>query len=82
MPAGPEDVTLRPLASPEDYAACVELQRETWGRGFEELVPGVLFKICQQVGGVAAGAFGASGFRRPLAPPAPAPAACWASSSA
>jgi len=50
-------VTLRPLASPEDYAACVELQLATWGESFGEAVPGSILKICQKVGGVAAGAF-------------------------
>ncbi len=57
MEPAPEGVTLRPLASPAEYAACVEVQKETWGRGFEELVPAVILKISQQVGGIAAGAF-------------------------
>jgi len=55
------DVTLRSLASAEDYAAAVELQRVTWGRDFDEAVPGSILKICQKVGGVAAGAFEAGG---------------------
>ncbi|HZF10615.1 MAG TPA: hypothetical protein VFE33_17655 [Thermoanaerobaculia bacterium] len=52
-------VTLRPLTSPEDFAAGVELQRATWGESFAEAVPGSILKICQKVGGVAAGAFAA-----------------------
>ncbi len=54
-------VEARPLASTEDFAACVELQLATWGRGFAEAVPGSILKICQKVGGVAAGAFDTSG---------------------
>ncbi|HEY8021682.1 MAG TPA: hypothetical protein VIH93_11300 [Thermoanaerobaculia bacterium] len=59
MPNAAPGVTLRPLASAADYAACIELQKETWGQGFAEVVPGVLLKISQKVGGVAAGAFAA-----------------------
>jgi predicted GNAT superfamily acetyltransferase len=56
-----DGTVLRPLATPEDRAACQELQRETWGREFSELVPGSLLQISQKVGGVAAGAFAADG---------------------
>jgi predicted GNAT superfamily acetyltransferase len=61
MSPSPGPVVLRSLASPADYAACVELQRATWGRGFSEVVPQDLLKICQKVGGVAAGAFDPAG---------------------
>ena len=61
MPTAAPGVTLRPLASAADYAACIELQKETWGQGFAEVVPGVLLKISQRVGGVAAGAFATEG---------------------
>lgn len=54
-------VELRTLSSMEDYAACVELQHATWGRSFAEAVPGSILKICQKVGGVAAGAFDPEG---------------------
>ena len=57
----PPAVELRPLTSAADYAACVELQRATWGQGFAEAVPGSILKICQKVGGVAAGAFDPEG---------------------
>jgi predicted GNAT superfamily acetyltransferase len=56
-----DGTVLRPLATPEDRAACVELQYETWGHGFSELVPGSLLQVCQKVGGVAAGAFAPDG---------------------
>ncbi len=57
----PLEVTLRPLASRDDYAACVRLQREIWGRDFADVVPATLLMVSQRVGGVAAGAFGADG---------------------
>jgi predicted GNAT superfamily acetyltransferase len=56
-----EPVALRSLSTAEDYAACLELQRETWGESFAEVVPGSILKICQQVGGVSAGAFDEDG---------------------
>ncbi len=55
------DVTFRPLASRADYAACVRLQHEIWGRKFTDVVPATLLMVSQRVGGVAAGAFGADG---------------------
>jgi predicted GNAT superfamily acetyltransferase len=54
-------VTLRPLASHDDYHACYELQLVTWGRDFQEGVPPSVLKISQRVGGIAAGAFAAGG---------------------
>jgi predicted GNAT superfamily acetyltransferase len=48
---------IRPLVSPADFAACVQLQRTTWGEEFREVVGATLLKIAQRVGGVAAGAF-------------------------
>jgi predicted GNAT superfamily acetyltransferase len=56
-----DGAVLRRLASQEDYAACVELQRQTWGRRFGELVPASILKVSQRVGGVAAGAFDPAG---------------------
>ncbi|HEX7183760.1 MAG TPA: hypothetical protein VF756_18145 [Thermoanaerobaculia bacterium] len=61
MTAEPGEVALRPLESVEDYRACVELQRVTWGRDFSDLVPASILKISQKVGGIAAGAFAADG---------------------
>ena len=48
---------IRPLTSPADYAACVELQHETWGPDFGEAVPPAILKVTQRLGGVAAGSF-------------------------
>jgi predicted GNAT superfamily acetyltransferase len=57
----PDGLTFRPFSSPADYAACVELQRETWGRDFSDVVPLSILKITQKAGGIAAGAFSADG---------------------
>ena len=51
------DFTFRHLSSPEDYDACVRLQRITWGEEFTEVVPPVILMLTQKVGGLAAGAF-------------------------
>jgi len=62
MPASSSpDFQIRPLTTATEYAACVELQRETWGREFTDLVPPTILKITQRLGGVAAGAFDPSG---------------------
>lgn len=50
-------VEIRPLASQADYAACIALQRATWGDDFRELVSPALLQVAQKMGGVAAGAF-------------------------
>jgi predicted GNAT superfamily acetyltransferase len=51
------DFVIRPLATQRERMACVELQRETWGREFTELVPPSLLYAVPKIGGVAAGAF-------------------------
>lgn len=56
-----DGITIRALKTQEDYAACVALQRDTWGRGFEDVVPPSILKVAQRVGGVSAGAFDATG---------------------
>ncbi len=55
------DVVIRPLATQAEREACVELQRETWGREFTELVPPSLLFAVQKIGGVVAGAFDPAG---------------------
>ncbi|UCF18686.1 MAG: hypothetical protein JSU87_12145 [Gemmatimonadota bacterium] len=56
-----EKITLRPLASQDDYRRCVALQRATWGEDFGECVPPSILLAAQKVGGVAAGAFDLEG---------------------
>ena len=55
------DFVIRDFAEHADYAACVELQRDTWGRTFNDVVPPSILKVTQLLGGVAAGAFASDG---------------------
>lgn len=55
------DLTIRPLEGWPEYRACVELQERTWGAGFGEAVPPTILRLTQELGGVASGAFDASG---------------------
>jgi chorismate synthase len=54
------ELEIRPLRGVAELAACVELQKDTWGRDFTDVVPGSLLNVTQRIGGVAAGAFDAS----------------------
>jgi len=56
-----DSVTIRDLATLDEYTACVDLQEETWGRGFSERVPGAILRVSQKIGGVTAGAFDGNG---------------------
>lgn len=56
-----EQVTIRPLETRAEYKACVALQRDIWGRDFQDLVPATILMVSQQVGGVASGAFDTDG---------------------
>jgi predicted GNAT superfamily acetyltransferase len=48
---------IRELRSAQEFQACYDLQRATWGEGFAELVPVTVLRIAQRLGGVVAGAF-------------------------
>jgi predicted GNAT superfamily acetyltransferase len=50
---------IRELRSAQEFQACHDLQRATWGEGFAELVPVTVLRIAQRLGGVVAGAFDA-----------------------
>lgn len=52
---------LRRARSDADFAACVEIQRATWGRDFSGLVPASLLKVVEKSGGLVGGAFGGDG---------------------
>jgi predicted GNAT superfamily acetyltransferase len=52
-------IRIRPLASHEDYDACVALQREVWGSEYDEAVPASLLQVVPYVGGLVLGAFSA-----------------------
>lgn len=53
----PADIVVRPVASPDEYLACVRLQHEIWGDEFTETVPTAIMRIAQRTGGVTVGAF-------------------------
>ena len=53
-------LTYRPLVTPEDAAACFELQGEVWGSTFDR-VPASLLRVTTKIGGLAIGAFDDSG---------------------
>ena len=55
------EATIRLFETIDDYRACVELQRETWGAEFRDCVPPAILMISQKMDGVAAGAFDAKG---------------------
>lgn len=61
MSLSANEISIRPLTSHADFAACVDLQRETWGRSFTDAVPASLLLVSQRLGGVAAGAFAKDG---------------------
>ncbi|MCY3931805.1 MAG: hypothetical protein OXH70_08810 [Acidobacteria bacterium] len=54
-------IALRNASSEEDYAAIVDLQRQTWGDSFDDAVPPPMLKISQKMGGVVAGAYDGAG---------------------
>jgi predicted GNAT superfamily acetyltransferase len=54
-------VDIRPLRTMSECADCVELQRQVWGFGEADVVPATLLHVVDHVGGLAAGAFDASG---------------------
>jgi predicted GNAT superfamily acetyltransferase len=53
-------IEIRALTTRAELDACVQLQRDTWGQTFSDVVPASLLKVTQRVGGVVAGAFDAS----------------------
>ncbi len=52
-----EEVEIRPVETPEEYRACVELQERVWGRGFSQRVPTAILKVSRRLGGVVSGAW-------------------------
>lgn len=50
-------IDIRPLATQRELDLCVELQRQTWGSDFREIVLPAMLTIVQKIGGIAAGAF-------------------------
>ena len=55
------NIEIRHIDSRDGYAACVALQKETWGQDFNDAVPASILMVSQRVGGITAGAFDESG---------------------
>ncbi len=55
------NITIRRLETNDEYLACHELQKLTWGEGFVDLASPAILKVGQRLGGVTAGAFDRSG---------------------
>lgn len=51
---------IRPVASIAEYAACVALQQDVWGAGFDS-VPASMLQVATYVGGLCLGAFAPDG---------------------
>ena len=52
-------ITYRDLTTLAEFAAVVELEREIWGVGYDDVVPVPMFAITVKRGGILAGAFDA-----------------------
>ena len=55
------EIEIRPAQTRADLEACVELQRDTWGQGFSEVVPVSMMQVTGKMGGICLGAFGPGG---------------------
>lgn len=55
------EIPIRPLKTRAEYEACVELQHETWGRSFSDVVPVSMIGIAVKMGGICLGAFDPGG---------------------
>ena len=56
-----DEITIRPVETRVEYEGCVELQRETWGRSFSDIVPVSMMTIAVKMGGICLGAFDSGG---------------------
>ena len=54
-------IDIRPLRTNDECYAAAALQREVWGQDYIDVVPATLLHVVDYVGGLAAGAFDASG---------------------
>lgn len=55
------EVEIRRMRTEDEFAACVDLQRDTWGRSFSDVVPVSMLQISVKMGGVCLGAFAPEG---------------------
>lgn len=61
VPPASSSVDIRPFDGHAELELCVELQRVTWGRGFDQLVPTAILLAALRTGGIASGAFASDG---------------------
>ena len=54
-------IEIRPARTRADLEACVELQRDTWGKSFSEVVPVSMMQVTCKMGGICMGAFAPGG---------------------
>lgn len=54
-------IEIRAAKSRADFEACVELQRDTWGASFSEVVPVSMMQVTCKMGGICMGAFAPGG---------------------
>ena len=52
---------IRDVHSVADLEAAVQIQKDTWGQGFSDVVPASMMQITSKMGGVVAGAFDEAG---------------------
>ena len=50
-------IEIRAAKTRADFEACVELQRDTWGESFSEVVPVSMMQVVCKMGGICMGAF-------------------------
>ena len=55
------EVEIRHVRTEDEFTACVDLQRDTWGWAFSDVVPVSMLQISVKMGGVCLGAFGPRG---------------------
>jgi predicted GNAT superfamily acetyltransferase len=58
---GHDGIVVRRVETLGEYQECLAIQQETWGAGFQELVPPAILMVAQKLGGVCAGAFAPNG---------------------
>ncbi len=56
-----EEIEVRPARTHAEYLACADLQKQTWGEEFGDLVPPSILMVAQRIGGLTAGAFDRDG---------------------
>ena len=59
-PIVPDSIDIRPLRTNDECHAATALQRDVWGKDYNDVVPATLLHVLDYVGGLVAGAFDSS----------------------